>query len=60
MNDLAGTAAVDLLTPERVADPYPVFAELRRNRPVFYNEHYRAWFILRHDHLLAALKDNDD
>ncbi|MCY3559770.1 MAG: cytochrome P450 [bacterium] len=57
MNDLAGTAAVDLLTPERVADPYPVFAELRRNRPVFYNEHYRAWFILRHDHLLAALKD---
>ncbi|MXZ30081.1 MAG: cytochrome P450 [Acidimicrobiia bacterium] len=57
MNDLADAAAVDLLTPERVADPYPVFAELRRCRPVCYNEHYRAWFIHRHDDLLAALKD---
>ncbi len=52
-----GGDGVDLLTPERVADPYPVFAELRRGQPVFYNEHYRAWFIHRHDDLLAALKD---
>ena len=50
-------AGVDLLTPERVANPYPILAELRRERPVFYNEHYRAWFIHRHDDLLAALKD---
>ena len=52
-----GGPGVDLLTAERVTDPYPVFAELRRQRPVFFNEHYRAWFIHRHDDLLAALKD---
>ncbi len=48
---------VDLLTPERVADPYPVFDDLRRHQPVHWNERYRAWFIHRHDDLLAALKD---
>jgi cytochrome P450 len=48
---------LDLLTPDRVADPYPTLAELRRERPVFYNEHYGAWFIHRHNDLLAALKD---
>ena len=58
MSPADGAAAgIDLLTPERVADPYPVLAELRREQPVFYNEHYRAWFIHRHDDLLAALKD---
>lgn len=57
MSRVDGGDGVDLLTPERVADPYPVFAELRSRRPVFYNEHYRAWFIHRHDDLLAALKD---
>ncbi len=57
MSTAANTAGIDLLTPERVADPYPIFAELRRERPVFYNEHYRAWFIHRHEDLLAALKD---
>ena len=57
MNSGNGATGVDLLTPERVTDPYPVFAELRDNRPVFYNERYRAWFIHRHDDLLAALKD---
>ena len=57
MNSGNGAPGVDLLTPERVTDPYPVFAELRDSRPVFYNERYRAWFIHRHDDLLAALKD---
>ena len=57
MNSESAAAGVDLLTPERVADPYPVLAELRHEQPVFYNEHYRAWFIHRHDDLLGALKD---
>ena len=57
MSSVDGAGGVDLLTPERVADPYPIFDELRRRQPVFFNEHYRAWFIHRHDDLLAALKD---
>ena len=48
---------VDLLTPERVANPYSVLTRLRQEKPVHWNERYRAWFICRHDDLLAALKD---
>ncbi len=57
MNNQSDAVGVDLLTPERVADPYPTFAQLRQEQPICYNEHYRAWFIHRHDDLLAALKD---
>ena len=37
----------EILSPERVADPYPYFAELRREDPVHWNEIYRAWFVHR-------------
>lgn len=55
------TAMIDdeVLSPERVDDPYPYFAELREHDPVHYNEKYRAWFIHRYDDVLAALKDFD-
>ena len=36
----------DMLTAERVADPYPFFAELRASDPVHWSDRYRAWFIL--------------
>ncbi len=37
----------EILSPARVANPYPYFAELRRNDPVHWNELYRAWFVHR-------------
>jgi len=37
----------EILSAERVADPYPYFAELRREDPVHWNELYGAWFVHR-------------
>ena len=37
----------DILSPERVADPYPYFAAWREEDPVHWNEQYRAWFVHR-------------
>jgi cytochrome P450 len=47
----------DMLTPERVADPYPFFAELRATAPVHWSDRYRAWFISRWDDVFEALRD---
>jgi cytochrome P450 len=45
----------DLLTPERIADPFPIFAEMRQRNPVHWNAHYGAWFIYRFDDVSRAL-----
>ena len=47
----------DMLTPERVADPYPYFAELRTHDPVHWSDRYRAWFISRWDDVFTSLRD---
>lgn len=47
----------DLLSPEAVADPYPVLAALREQDPVHWSEKYRSWFITRFDDVTAALRD---
>jgi len=54
-------SAVDdeVLSPLRVADPYPYFAFLREKDPVHWNEQYQAWFIHRYDDVLKALKDTE-
>ena len=53
-----GTSEMDdMLTPERVADPYPYFAELRSTDPVHWSDRYRAWFISRWDDVFTSLRD---
>lgn len=53
-----GTSEMDdMLTPERVADPYPYFAELRTTDPVHWSDRYRAWFISRWDDVFTSLRD---
>jgi cytochrome P450 len=47
----------DMLTPERVVDPYPFFDELRTSDPVHWSDRYRAWFISRWDDVFEALRD---
>ena len=44
----------DMLTPDRVADPYPFFDELRSTEPVHWSDRYRAWFISRWDDTLRG------
>jgi cytochrome P450 len=40
-----------------VADPYPVYARLRDEAPIYYNERYDFWAISRHADVEAALSD---
>ncbi len=47
----------DPWSPEFVADPYPVFAELRREAPVFFHEPTGQWVITRHSDVNALLRD---
>ena len=47
----------DVLSPGAVADPYALFALLRENEPVFWDERYRSWFLSRYAENEAALRD---
>lgn len=39
------------------ANPYPIYARLRDEAPLYYNEHYNFWAISRHADVEAALSD---
>ncbi|MFN3256500.1 MAG: cytochrome P450 [Ilumatobacter sp.] len=47
----------ELLTPERVRDPYPYFRQLQEEAPVHWNEKYRAWVVSRFDDVSEAFRD---
>lgn len=47
----------DILTPQRVVDPYPYFAELRQSDSVHFNEMYGAWFVHRFADVWEGLRD---
>lgn len=38
-------------------DPYPIYARLRDEAPLYYNEKYRFWTVSRFDDCKAVLKD---
>lgn len=40
-------------------DPYPTYARLRRDAPVYRNEELDFWALSRHRHVLAAFRDVD-
>lgn len=57
MTVLGPGTQVDLLSPEAVADPYPLLAELREHDPVHWSERYHSWFVTRYADVDAALRD---
>jgi len=40
-----------------ITDPYPVYEELRRDRPVLYDEETNHWLISRYEDVNALLRD---
>lgn len=40
-------------------DPYPVYARLREEAPVFHNADVWFWALSRHEDVMAALKDSE-
>ena len=48
---------LDLLAPEIVAHPHPMFARLRERDPVHWSERHRACALTRYDDVSAAFRD---
>jgi cytochrome P450 len=46
----------DPTDPECAANPFPAYAALRREAPVFYNEKLDTWLVSRYDDVLSVLK----
>lgn len=46
-----------LLKPDSLQDPYPVYARLRAEAPVYFSEALRAWLLTRYEDVLAAFRD---
>jgi cytochrome P450 len=47
----------DPFAADYLADPYPFFAEHRRDRPVFYSPELDYWVLSRHADVRTALRD---
>ncbi len=49
----------DLVTASAfVEDPYPVYARLREQAPVFWCAPWGQWLVTRHDNVMSVLKDH--
>jgi cytochrome P450 len=51
--------APDWLAQEFLQDPYPAYAALRSQEPVFYDAERRRWLLTRYDDVATALRDDD-
>ncbi len=51
---------IDLTTPDFVADPYPLYAHLRSEQPVFFSERYQAWFLSRYKDIKAVFANEKE
>jgi cytochrome P450 len=49
----------DPLDPEQRANPYPTYALLRREQPVYHSAALDLWVVTRYDDVLAVLKDDE-
>ncbi|WP_438027162.1 cytochrome P450 [Sorangium sp. So ce233] len=46
-----------LQSPETLANPYPVYARLRQEAPVYFSAGYNGWLVTRYDHVAAGFRD---
>ncbi len=51
------TVPFDPTDPEFLQNPYPVYAHLRRARPIFFYEPWGKWIVTRHPDISALLRD---
>lgn len=49
----------DPLDPATLANPYPVYAELRATTPIFWHEGMRSWILTRYQDCVDVLRDHD-
>lgn len=46
-------------SPGFFADPYPIYAKLREQAPIYWSETWRAWVCTNYDDTLTLLKDSE-
>ena len=54
---MPSTTRFDPLDADFVADPYPAYAQLRREQPLSWYEEGGMWLVARHDDVDATLRD---
>jgi cytochrome P450 len=45
--------------PEIMTDPYPIYARMRRERPVYYVERFNAWALAHFEDIWEASQDSE-
>jgi cytochrome P450 len=50
--------AFDLLAPASLANPYPLYKQMRDTDPVHYSEANRFWVLTRYSDVEDALRDD--
>jgi cytochrome P450 PksS len=48
---------LDLLSPQHVDNPYPLYRQLRENAPVYWSERLQGWLLTRADDVKQWLED---
>lgn len=48
----------ELMSPELRLNPFPMYAMLRENSPVFYIQEYNLWLVSRYEDVRTVLNDN--
>jgi cytochrome P450 len=56
---VATSVDFDPFRTEDLADPYPLYAELRRTSPVAFNERLNGWLVVRYADVKAVLRDTE-
>src|SRR5438128_9591872 len=52
-----GLSLYQLLDPEVLADPYPLYHRLRREDPVHWDPFLHAWIVTRYNDVVRVLRD---
>lgn len=54
---MAGALSYTPFDADVLADPFPFYARLRDEAPVYYNERIETYVLSRYEHVVAALRD---
>jgi cytochrome P450 PksS len=57
MSSAAQKLQLNPVSPENLLDPTPLYQVLRHNVPVYWSDAVNAWFITRHDDVMACFRD---
>jgi cytochrome P450 PksS len=50
-------SSYNLLSPEALTNPYPIYRKLREEAPVYWSETFQCWILTRYNDVVTALLD---